>query len=96
MGYYIFDDSEQAKRFERNKHFIVPPAGMRKYFEWRRLVRDYGYDPRTAAANVFDGDPEKLEGDTYTIRLTNHHRVVFTKRGNNVTVITIGGHHVKR
>lgn len=96
MGYYNFDDSEQRSRFNKNKHIPVPPAAMRKYFEWRRLVADYGHDPKTAANCVSDANPEKLHGDTYSFRLTQEHRVVYSKLGNNITVHTIGGHYVRQ
>ncbi|EFH7843350.1 hypothetical protein GJ336_18260 [Escherichia coli] len=66
---------------------------MRKYYEWRRRVRDYGHDPRTAANSVADANCEKLRGDYYSFRLTQEHRVVFTMRGNDITVYSVGGHY---
>lgn len=96
MGYYNFDDGEQETRHRKNKHINVPPTAMRKYYEWRRLVRDYSHDPRTAANSVSDANCEKLQGDTYSFRLTQEHRVVFTKRGNNVIVHSVGGHYVRQ
>jgi Txe/YoeB family toxin of Txe-Axe toxin-antitoxin module len=96
MGYYNFNDSEQNLRYSKNKHIAVPVAAMRKYYEWRRLVRDYGHDPITAANTVSDANPERLQGDTFSFRLTQEHRVVYTKQGNNITVLTVGGHYVRQ
>ncbi|TGB80782.1 type II toxin-antitoxin system YoeB family toxin [Escherichia sp. E4702] len=96
--YYKFDDLEQRTRYSQNKHIEVPQAAMRKYYEWRRLVRDYGHDPKTAAKSVSDANCEKLHGftDTYSFRLTQEHRVVFVKRGNDITVLSVGGHYVRQ
>lgn len=96
MTYYNFTDGEQQSRFSKNKHIPVPEAAMRKYYEWRRMVRDMGHDPKTAANYVCDGNPEKLHGDTYSFRLTQEHRVVYTKVGNNITVHSVGGHYVRQ
>lgn len=96
MGYYSFDDGEQRLRFNKGKHIQVPPAAMRKYFEWRRLVANYGYDPKTAANRVSDANPEKLQGNTFSFRLTQEHRVIFSKNGNNIIVHSIGGHYVRQ
>lgn len=60
MTYYNFTDCEQQSRFSKNKHVPVPHAAMRKYYEWRRKVRDFGHDPKTAANSVCDANPEKL------------------------------------
>ncbi|HCM9089386.1 TPA: type II toxin-antitoxin system YoeB family toxin [Enterobacter kobei] len=96
MTYYNFTDCEQQSRFSKNKHVPVPHAAMRKYYEWRRKVRDFGHDPKTAANSVCDANPEKLHGDTYSFRLTQEHRVVYTKTGCNITVHSIGGHYVRQ
>jgi Txe/YoeB family toxin of Txe-Axe toxin-antitoxin module len=96
LGYYNFDDGEQKTRCSKGKHIEVPPAAMRKYYEWRRLVRDYGRDPKTAANSVSDANCEKLHGDTYSFRLTQEHRVVFTKQGSDITVHSVGGHYVRQ
>lgn len=72
MTYYNFTDCEQQSRFSKNKHVPVPHAAMRKYYEWRRKVRDFGHDPKTAANSVCDANPEKLHGDTYSFRLTQN------------------------
>lgn len=96
MRYYNFDDSEQEFRYSKKRHIEVPPAAMRKYYEWRRRVRDHGHDPRTAANAVSDANFESFHSDCYSFRLTQEHRVVFTKRGNNITVHSIGGHYVRQ
>ncbi|WP_414235623.1 type II toxin-antitoxin system YoeB family toxin [Enterobacter chuandaensis] len=96
MTYYNFTDTEQQSRHRKNKHIPVPESAMRKYYDWRRMVRDLGYDPKTAANHVCDGNPEKLHGDTYSFRLTQEHRVVYTKVGNNITVLSVGGHYVRQ
>lgn len=96
LGYYNFDDGEQKLRHSKKRHIEVHPAAMRKYYEWRRLVRDYGHDPKSAANTVSDAKPEKLQGDTFSFRLTQEHRVVYTKLGNNITVHSVGGHYVRQ
>lgn len=96
MGYYNFDDSIQRERFKRNKHIPVPPAAMRKYFEWRNRVANYGHHPKTAAESVCDAHFENFLGDKFSFRLTQEHRVVFSKQGNNITVLTIGGHYARQ
>ena len=72
----------------------VGAAGMRKYYEWRRLIRD-DINPRAAANQVGDTHYEQLGGHhrgVYTIRLSQLHRVVFTIAEQVVTVSHIGGH----
>ncbi|TCT31543.1 YoeB-like toxin of type II toxin-antitoxin system [Providencia alcalifaciens] len=96
MSYYNFDDSEQRARYNRNGHIPVPPSAMRKYNEWRRLIANYGYNPRTAAEHVGDTNPERLRGNTFSIRLTQEHRVVYSIQGNNITVHSVGGHYVRQ
>ncbi|HCP5927994.1 TPA: type II toxin-antitoxin system YoeB family toxin [Escherichia coli] len=94
-NHMIFDDS-RARAAWNGDRTAVPRAGMRKYYEWRRLIRDEGRTPGDAAENVGDLHYERLKGgaeDFYSIRLTQKHRVVFSVTGEVVTVYTIGGHY---
>lgn len=96
MRYYNFDDSIQRERFNKNKHIPVPPAAMRKYFEWRNRVDNYGHHPKTAAESICDAHFEYLGGGVFSFRLTQEHRVVFFKRGNDISVLSVGGHYVRQ
>ncbi|HHW5414144.1 type II toxin-antitoxin system YoeB family toxin [Citrobacter sp. Cpo090] len=93
-NYMIFDDSRVRNAWNGNIN-AVPQAGMRKYYEWRRLIRDGGSSPADAAAKVGDLHYERLRGRNgfYSIRLSQEHRVVFSVQNESVTVYTIGGHY---
>ncbi|HGU0827223.1 TPA: hypothetical protein ACM6YF_004410, partial [Escherichia coli] len=71
-NHMIFDDS-RARAAWNGDRTAVPRAGMRKYYEWRRLIRDEGRTPKDAAEIVGDLHYERLKGgaeDFYSIRLT--------------------------
>jgi plasmid maintenance system killer protein len=88
------NDAQQRARFDAGRHVDVPAAGMRKYYEWTRLINS-NVAPNVAAGQVGDLHYEQLQGrhqGTYTIRLSQEHRVVFTIVGQQVVVSQIGGH----
>ncbi|PLR40820.1 hypothetical protein CYR55_05955 [Chimaeribacter californicus] len=92
MG-YIFNDDAASKAYQSGKSRAVHPAGMKKYYEWRRLIRDRGMSPSDSAKKVGDLHYEKLTGNKCSIRLTQGDRVLFSVQGHNVTVYGIGGHY---
>lgn len=92
MG-YIFNDDVAKKSYQSGKSRVVHPAGMKKYYEWRRLIRDRGVSPSDSAEKVGGLYFKRLTGNQYSIRLTQGHRVLFSINGHNVTVLGIGGHY---
>lgn len=95
---WSLDDSIQRNVFNRNRHFDVPGAAIRKYHDWKRLVVQGNMAPNLAAAQVGDTHYEQLGGRNageFTIRLSQQHRVAFTVDSVNqhVTVFQIGGHY---
>jgi plasmid maintenance system killer protein len=97
---FEFEDSEyREKIFNKGKSTKVNPAGMRKYFEWRRLIRD-GDSPQDAARAVGDTHYEQLKGKTYetyslySIRLSQSDRVTFIyPSSSRIKIVGIGGHY---
>ena len=93
---WIVNDAAARATFVAGNHDQVVVAGMRRYYEWRRLINT-NIHPSIAAAAVGNTHYERLSGQhagLYTIRLTQADRVVFTVNGANlvVTVLRIGGH----
>lgn len=90
---WTVNDQQARNTFNQGKHVQVPPAAMKKYYEWRQLIQG-GSDPKSAADEAGDMHYEKLKNtDIYTIRLSQEHRVVFKIIGEMVQVIKIGGHY---
>jgi Txe/YoeB family toxin of Txe-Axe toxin-antitoxin module len=92
---WIVNDNAQRARFNAGRHVQVPVAAMRKYYEWKHLITSEDLAPNVAADRVGDLHYEQLQGrhrGTYTIRLSQEHRVVFTIVGQQVIVSQIGGH----
>ena len=87
---WTFDDS----RAVGTPH--LPSAAMRKYYDWRRLIRDSNIAPKPAAEQVGDLNYKSLVGapNQFEIRLNQHHRATFSVDGSTetVTVYQIGGH----
>lgn len=93
---YTVNDSAQAQRYSKGKHVQVPAAAMNKYYQWRRFVNEEGLDPKTAAKKVSDANPEKLHDGTFSFRLSQEHRVIYSQSGDTVTVHSVGGHYVRQ
>ncbi len=91
---FSFDDAAARQNWEKGKSLSVPPAGMRKYHDWRRYVAD-GRTPADAARLTGDMNYEQLRGNgnLYSVRLTQQHRVLFSVEGMTVKVLEIGGHY---
>ena len=94
---WTVDDSMQRNRFNAGKHVPVPPAAMKKYFDWKSFITGQQMAPKTAADRVGDTHYEQLGGrfkGLFTIRLSQEHRVVFEidQARQLVTVRQIGGH----
>lgn len=92
---YTFDDSAARDAWEKGRSIEVPPAGMRKYHDWKRLIQNEGKTPSDAARLAGDMNFEQLRGHTnlYSVRLTQSHRVTFSIEGMDVKVKSIGGHY---
>lgn len=95
---WTVDDSAQRNAFNANKNVQVPPAAMARYFEWRRRIQQDGLHPKTAAERIGDMHFEQLSGKlkgTYTIRLSQEHRVAFhiASEQEVVQVFSVGGHY---
>ncbi|MDH5231045.1 MAG: hypothetical protein OEZ58_02255 [Gammaproteobacteria bacterium] len=73
---------------------VIPAAAGAKYYAFRRLIRDNGHHPKTAAEQLGDSNYEDLGGNKYSIRLSQEHRVYFTldQTALTVTVSEVGKH----
>lgn len=93
---WTINDDKPRRIFEGDKHTPVPAAGMRKYYEWRRLIHAEHRHPKDAAERVGDLNYKKLSGamNQHEIRLTQGHRATFTinNERQHVEVLRIGGH----
>ncbi|MEX5383490.1 MULTISPECIES: hypothetical protein [Cronobacter] len=91
---YSFDDSAARNNWLRGKSVPVPPAGMRKYHDWRRFILA-GMTPFDAARLAGDMHFEQLNGNSNlcSVRLTQQHRVLFSIEDATVKVLQIGGHY---
>lgn len=91
---FSFDDSAARLNWEKGKSVSVPPAGMRKYHDWRRYILE-GRTPADAARLAGDMNYEQLQGNSnlYSVRLSQQHRVLFSVTGMAVRVLEIGGHY---
>ncbi|NLS55692.1 hypothetical protein [Hafnia alvei] len=92
MSWDFNDSAPQASNLR-----IVEPSGMRKYYEWRRLIRYMNLPPNDAAARVGDLRYERLPERgpyNFSIRLSQQHRVHFTvdNTAKRITVLSIGPH----
>lgn len=93
-----FNDSKPHDLNANGKNIAVEPAGMRKYYEFRRGITQLGYSPDEAAGKAGDMRMEKLPGhgaDIYSLRLTQSHRVLLRINTNAriIEVLSIGGHY---
>ncbi|KAG0162811.1 hypothetical protein DFQ30_001226, partial [Apophysomyces sp. BC1015] len=57
------NDNLPREKFNNNRHTPVPKSGMRKYNDWRRMIKDDNIHPRVAAASFNDFHFEQLKGD---------------------------------
>ena len=76
----------------------MPQAAYRKYKDWSAEIRHRGKHPKEAAESCGDTHYERLKGyvqPTYSIRLSQEHRVVFevNDQRNVVTILQVGGHY---
>lgn len=92
MG-YTFNDDAALKARQSGKSREVHPAAIKKYEEWRHLIKERGMSPVEAARQVGKLRIEKLTGSMCSIRLTHVHRVLFSVDGQQITVHAIGGHY---
>ncbi|MBY0446528.1 MAG: hypothetical protein K2Q15_15135 [Burkholderiales bacterium] len=94
-----FDDSTPRRKYTSGKSIQVPPAGMRKFHEWRRLILT-GLHPSKAAEAIGDCHYEKIRQkdgiNLFSIRLTQEHRVYFRLNDTSriIEVMSIGGHGI--
>ncbi|MDX6018883.1 hypothetical protein SIL08_01050 [Scandinavium sp. V105_16] len=91
---FSFDDSAARQNWGKGKSISVPPAGMRKYHDWRRYILA-GRSPSDAARLAGDMNYELLQGNSNlcSVRLTQQHRVLFSVVGMSIKVLEIGGHY---
>jgi hypothetical protein len=87
---YTFNDAAALKARQSGKSREVHPAAMRKYEEWRHLIKDRGVSPVEAARQVGKLRIEKLTGNMCSIRLTHVHRVLFLLMGSKLPSIPSG------